>query len=254
MPTETGFEVSISLEDPTDPSRLVDGHLFVRDKELVRQRSIRFENEHEEKLALMAEESLTSPTRRQYVIGFGELGLMGPDRPFIHSSRLLDSAQVRARFPDHRIFLVSGSDPLMEPFFVNQPLVMPVREQNTSSSFLVLLRNAPTVAAFMNEYKQPVGTREEAGDVFRLLAELQGWNLVREMPENVENFRKDPEEEWVARWTYREVEEEDSWLFEGVFLHDPVIQSYHYAKIRVLRDGTLQVVDQKRMGSFGAYR
>lgn len=239
---DDGYQITLTLEDPADPSRLVDGFMVLTDREQQRQLSRLREEERQQERIRLRQLRLMSPNLRMMLSGFALRGFPRASSSIIYAARPLDTERIRARFPDFNIYLVSGSDPSMHPYFTRQPLVIPLRHEEDSSSFLNVLLNAPTVAAFMNEHKQPVADLAEAGKVISLLAELQGWERVQEMPAFFTDLASERREEWVSRWTYREVEEEGSWFFAGVFLTDPRIEAYHYLQARVSPDGSLEVL------------
>lgn len=244
--TDIGHHVTLRFVDPGDPNRRIEGALFLVDLEKDRAQRIENEEYRRERRKLESQERLTHPNlihwARSHNIG-GTGGDFGPIG-FLYGARPLESERVRERFPDHRIFIVSSGDPIMHPIYSDQPLIIPTRHQDDGGSFLKVLVNAPTVATFISDHKQPVPDIAEARETLELFCELQSWTMQKGMPENFKNRDDAKNADWVSRWTYRETENPDGWRFQAVFLTDAFNRSYWHVEIDVFRDGTVKIRSQ----------
>jgi len=255
-PTPTGHHVRLVFLDPKDSNRKVEGALFLVDLEKQKEQSAYDEKILREKSDRHRTERLENTNLVHRLSGFGADAFKGSDGGlgFLHSARPLESERILARFPGFRIFSVSYSDPMMHPFYTSQPLVIPIRHQKDSESNLKVLLNAPTVAAFISNLKQPVPDITAARETLDVFCELQGWTLVKEMPEHIRAWSQAKNADWVSRWKYRETERPDGWRFQSVCLTDPFINSYWHVEIDVLHTGDIAIKSQVPMGSIGMYR
>jgi hypothetical protein len=178
----------------------------------------------------------------------------GDSSGWISSAHILDSKRIRERFPDCRILSVNCSK---QNTIFTQPLVLGTNNNVLGFSQCFVLGNPPTVAKFITKHKQPVDTLEAARENVSLLAELQRWELCREMPAEMAGKDEATDPIWVSKWKYQEMPTSKGWQFTVVFQTDPhgtSVRSYHQFLIEVLRDGTMTIRELKYMGGISGYR
>lgn len=175
------------------------------------------------------------------------------DRGWITGAKALDSQRMRDHFPDCRLYSVHAMAGSGNPLFIGQPLVIGTNWINDVLSSVYVLGNPPTVAAFMNQYKQKVDSLEEARRLVSLFAELQDWEICKQIPKGLSQWEKVRGPDWKSRWNYVEEKNASGWRFFTVFQTDPDIKNHWQYQIDVLRDGTISVKELMHMGRVGNY-
>lgn len=238
------LEAEITLVSTLDSNHIYNGSLMMEDTAKLKDR----EKEQSE-----AREAMFNNIRTNESLQLLLFCLHEEYGGFITSARLLDSKRIRERFPDCRILSVHCSK--QNPIFT-QPLVFGADYNEGGTSQCFVLGNPPTVAKFITKHKQPVDTLEAARENVSLLAELQSWELCREMPSEMAGKDEATDPTWVSKWKYQEMPTSNGWQFTIVFQTDPhgtIVRSYHQFVIEVLRDGTMTIRELKYMGGIGGY-
>jgi hypothetical protein len=245
---ECGIEFNFTLTDKSDSNRVFQGWLGLSDMEKANkeseQRSISNKEEDEKEKREIA----YGTNQFVYIVTYDKEGF-----GIISRARPLLSERITKRFPGCQIFIVACLGKSLNPLYVAQPLVVTTNKNPATLSNISILRNAPTVATFMNLYKQPVRNRDEARETLDLLCELQSWTLCDSIPVHLRQGKDAEKTEWLSRWRYTETATATGWNFKAVFLTDPRIECCNYYEVDVLHDGTITIKDQQYMGQSGGY-
>jgi len=250
---DCGYNFNFLLTYKNDTNRIFLGWMMMSDVEKEKKK---------EAQKTLARKEVEEKLGREIVFGTNEfvnIGTLGEvGRGKISEARPLISERIKNRFPGCHIFSVTClSVTYLEssgnPLYNAQPLVVTTNRNHTTFANICILRNAATVATFINFYKQPVRDRDEARETLDLLCELQSWTLVESMPAHVKHWKDAEKNEWLSRWRYTETATATGWNFKAVYLTDPQIKSYTYYEVDVLHDGTITIKDQQHMGQSGGY-
>jgi len=246
---ECGYEFNLTLTDKSDSNRVFQGWLGLSDMEKVNR-------EHEQRSISSKEED--EKEKREIAYGTNQfVDIVTYDKEgfgIISRARPLLSERITKRFPGCQFFIVACLGKGLNPLYVAQPLVVTTNKSPAHLSNISILRNAPTVATFMNLYKQPVRNRDEARETLDLLCELQSWTLCESIPVHLRHLKDAEKKEWLSRWQYTETATATGWNFKAVFLTDPHIECCTYYEVDVLLDGTITIKDHQYMGQSGGYR
>ena len=172
----------------------------------------------------------------------------------LYDVHALYSQRIQRHFPNCPIFRAGCLGPGLNPIFVAQPLVIGTNENGgIAGPTAYLLGNGPTVATFMNRYKQKVASIEQARELVDLFAELQSWTICENVQSELVGRADLNTPEWASRWIHTEKETESGWQIQAVFQTDPKIRSYSQYRIDILRDGSISVRHLAHMGQSGGY-
>jgi hypothetical protein len=225
-PCDSGHNIDIQLTSTSDTNHFFYGWLMLED---LKKRPELEEKAHKEQQLREQEKQTKMLTSTNL---FLTLSCMQESVGLLYDVRVLNSQRIQRHFPNCPIFRAGCLGPGLNPIFVAQPLVIGTNENGgIAGPTAYLLGNAPTVATFMNRYKQKVASIEQARELVDLFAEMQSWLICKDIPKELAGREDLNTPEWASRWTYTEKEIEPGWQFLVVFQTDPKIRSYSQYRI-----------------------
>lgn len=117
----------------------------------------------------------------------------------------------------------------------------------------MLLPDYSASAAFISGMKLPARNLSDARECLLLLADIQSWQLCKQFPEEMRSREDAVNQNWMAKWIYKEVKISTGWQFECVFLTDPIIKRYKAFRIVVSEQGAVTIVKDESLGQTGGY-
>ena len=170
-----------------------------------------------------------------------------PEGASVCQMKQVTSKRIREHLPQCTIYATTALKASCNPAFVNQPFIL------SPSSNPMLLPDYSTSAAFVSGLNLSVKSVGDARECLLLLADIQSWQLCRQLPEEMRKRPEAADPNWVAKWVSRERKTAAGWLFDCVFLTDPDIRHYKSFLIMVTEQGRIVIERTESLGLAPGY-